>query len=124
MRSLLTACLQQTVNLVLCFIELQALYDMGLRPETAFGCAFRFLFSPNDAVKEAFGTEFERLEDSHNDVLKIGVNIRLGDWVFDSKMDRSIANLSFLQGTFDCAHAIEAVRKMASTTKVSFVAQT
>jgi hypothetical protein len=97
----------------------QALYDMGLRPDTAFGCAFRFLFAPNDAVKEAFSTEFERLENPHDDVLKIGVNIRLGDWVFGSEIDKSITNLSFLQGTFNCAHAIEASRKAAGTTKVS-----
>jgi hypothetical protein len=97
----------------------QALYDMGLRPDTAFGCAFRFLFAPNDAVNEAFGHEFERLQDAHDDVLRIGVNIRLGDWVFDSGMDKTIDNLSFLQGIFDCAHAVEASRKVAGTTKVS-----
>lgn len=28
----------------------RALAHMGLRPETAFGCAFRFLFEPNSAV--------------------------------------------------------------------------
>ncbi len=28
----------------------RALREMGLRPETAFGCAFRFLFQPNAAV--------------------------------------------------------------------------
>jgi hypothetical protein len=28
----------------------RALGEMGLRPETAFGCAFRFLFQPNSAV--------------------------------------------------------------------------
>lgn len=28
----------------------RALAEMGLRPETAFGCAFRFLFKPNAAV--------------------------------------------------------------------------
>ena len=26
------------------------LRSLGLRPETAFGCAFRFLFAPNAAV--------------------------------------------------------------------------
>jgi hypothetical protein len=107
---------------VLCLLNVQVLYDMGLRPDTAFGCAFRFLFAPNDAVKEAFGSEFGRLQDTHNDVLKIGVNIRLGDWVFgttSSEKDKSINDLSFLQGIFDCAHAIEASRKVAGTTKVS-----
>lgn len=29
----------------------RALASMGLRPETAFGCAFRFLFEPNAFVK-------------------------------------------------------------------------
>lgn len=28
----------------------RALAEMGLRPETAFGCAFRFLIKPNAAV--------------------------------------------------------------------------
>eukprot|EP00953_Heterococcus_sp_UTEX-ZZ885_P001174 1136-Heterococcus_DN1.PRE.4 len=33
-------------------------------------------------------------------------------------MDKSSTNLSFLRSTFDCAHAIEAARKVTSTTKV------
>jgi hypothetical protein len=35
------------------------LYDLGLRPETAFGCAMNFLVEPLPEVKQMFKSEFE-----------------------------------------------------------------
>jgi hypothetical protein len=103
------------------FIALQALFKMGLRPETAFACAYNFLFAPNDAVKAAFRTEFDRLgTTADDDVLKIGINFRLGDWTFDPAIDKQIVkNLRVMEGAIECAEAIAAAKKRSKDTKVS-----
>eukprot|EP00953_Heterococcus_sp_UTEX-ZZ885_P001997 1589-Heterococcus_DN1.PRE.4 len=96
------------------------LSQMGLRPDTAFACAFNFLFAPNDAVKAAYQYESGRLSTSTNDdALSIGINFRLGDWAFDAAKDKEIVrNLDAMQGVFDCADAIAASRRASNATKV------
>lgn len=42
------------------------LFEMGLRPETGFGCAFWFLFEPNLAVQRMFADELAVLSDQFN----------------------------------------------------------
>ena len=50
------------------------LYGMGLRPETAFGCALNFLFRPHAAIRQPFERELAMLE--RPDTLTIGMQIR------------------------------------------------
>lgn len=50
------------------------LLEMGLRPETAFGCALNFLLQPHPIVREQFAHEFEVL--SNPSLLKIGIQVR------------------------------------------------
>jgi hypothetical protein len=107
-------------TVILLYHCLQALFKMGLRPDTAFACAYKFLFAPNDAVRAAFSTEFDRLSTAaDDDVLKIGINVRLGDWTFDPAIDTQIvSNLRVMEGAFECAEAIAAAKKPLNDTKV------
>jgi len=52
------------------------LYSMGLRPETAYGCALEYLFTPSLSVKEHFRDEIITMTGSS---MKIGIQVRLGD---------------------------------------------
>jgi hypothetical protein len=65
---------------MMCMRDRQRLLDMGLRPDTAFGCAARFLFEPQPAVRELFAEEIDRLSDPA--ALKIGIQIRTNDDAF------------------------------------------
>lgn len=59
----------------------QQLADMGLRPETAFGCAFRFLFEPNNVVEKSAAMEMARKfspPQMGGDVLRIGLQVGVG----------------------------------------------
>ncbi len=52
---------------------------MGLRPETAFGCAFRFLFAPNGLVQKSEAMALARKfspPQMDDDVLRIGIQVR------------------------------------------------
>lgn len=80
------------------------LFEMGLRPETALSCAWNFLFSPNDAVQHAMTTEFAALRSSS--MLKITINIRVGDHVFDPVADEN-TTLEPYELYFSCAESIE-----------------
>jgi hypothetical protein len=54
---------------------------MGLRPETAFGCAFRFLFEPNNVVEKSAAMEMARKfspPQMGGDVLRIGIQVGVG----------------------------------------------
>ena len=80
----------------------KVLYTMGLRPETAFGCAVDFLFAPSTAVRKYFAHEFQVMSSSK---LKIGIQIRLGDGHLNGGTDVKYAEAS-LKGVdhfFDCA---------------------
>jgi hypothetical protein len=67
----------------------QALFQMGLRPETAFSCALRFLFTPNAEVESAFSAEFAELRSAVRDPDRFVVNLqmRLGDSIFFQHSD-------------------------------------
>jgi hypothetical protein len=83
---------------------------MGLRPETAPKCAFYFLFSPNDDVKKAMSKEFSILKS--NDILKISINIRVGDPVFDPEYDQRTTKLDIYEPYFICASNIESFARL------------
>jgi hypothetical protein len=85
------------------------LFRMGLRPETATKCAFNFLFSPTDSVRTAMSREISILQSI--DVLKISVNIRVGDSVFDPNNDAS-TTLSPFEHYFNCASTIESFARL------------
>lgn len=84
----------------------QQLYRMGLRPETAFGCAVDFLFAPAVAVRKYFVKEFELMSSSF---FKIGIQIRLGDGYLAGGADTKYAeaSLSDVRHFFDCAQFLE-----------------
>lgn len=56
------------------------LFAWGLRPETAMGCAFHYLFKPTPSMMQNFGDQFATLTDPST--LKIGLHARLGDHGF------------------------------------------
>ena len=92
------------------------LYNLGLRPETAFGCAIDFLFAPSIAVRTYFAHEFRVMSSS---MLKIGIQIRLGDGYLKGGTDEKYADASFkgVQQFFACAehlvHTFAAVDQQA-----------
>lgn len=135
---------------------------MGLRPDTAFGCVFRYLFSPKPAVKvkypipyrcsyadyteHIFHIPWKRLfilfssslqahvqeewtrlglvESPHLtrwDTLKVGIQIRVGDWVFKNISAEAQLQLQDFRSYFECAEQIQAHKKQSDSTKVSKV---
>ena len=50
------------------------LHTLGVRPETAFSCAYWFLFSPNEAVRRRFAKVETAL--AHSNSINIGIQIR------------------------------------------------
>ncbi len=84
----------------------QELYSMGLRPDTIFACGYKYLFEPNETVKKLFRPYMADIQSSTS-ALKIGVNIRAGDGVFQG----SVVSESFGDAYIDCALQIEASRK-------------
>ena len=75
---------------------------MSLRPETAFGCAVNFLFSPTVAVRQYFEHEFRLMSSA---VFKIGIQVRLGDGYLKGGTDVKYAGASLqdVKQFFDCA---------------------
>jgi hypothetical protein len=94
------------------------LFRMGLRPETAVKCAFNFLFSPSDGLRAAMSREFSILKSV--DALKISVNIRVGDSVFDPNYDASTTLLPF-EPYFFCASAIESFARLPNQRVIWYV---
>jgi hypothetical protein len=87
------------------------LLDFGLRPDTAFGCIVEFLFRPNTAVLNMTAPLLSMLRQP--EILKIGVQIRVGDYVFQSKNRRGQRNCPLLterkiQEFFVCCKELEA----------------
>ena len=80
------------------------LFHMGLRPETAARCAWQFLFAPTPAVQRAMAVEFAALDSPTT--LKIVINVRVGDHVFDPANDAS-TTLERYESYFKCAESIE-----------------
>jgi hypothetical protein len=95
------------------------LFQMGLRPEIAPKCAFHFLFSPNDDVKKAMSREFSILKS--NDILKISVNIRVGDPVFDPEYDERTTKLELYEHYFSCASKIESFARLPNQRVIWYV---
>ena len=83
-----------------------SLYDMGLHPDTAFACAFEYLFEPNAAVKSEFRQSMDALM-KPSKALKIGIKVRAGDDVFLGKE----FNESLVREYVACAEEIERSRK-------------
>lgn len=89
------------------------LFRMGLRPETAYGCMFNFLFDILPTVRDMFAREISIMEDSSS--IKIGIQIRTGDETLNhqrlSVEDPSEAEAVVVLGKhaeiFRCADAIE-----------------
>eukprot|EP00611_Tribonema_gayanum_P028478 TRINITY_DN7331_c0_g1_i1.p1 TRINITY_DN7331_c0_g1~~TRINITY_DN7331_c0_g1_i1.p1 ORF type:complete len:446 (+),score=61.44 TRINITY_DN7331_c0_g1_i1:44-1381(+) len=94
---------------------------MGLRPDTAFACAFRFLFELNAAVKADFAEETGRSSSTDDSVLKIALQMRTGDkYAFNPEQDQSNAEraLKMAAGFVECAKDIAAAQQAPKTTKV------
>ncbi len=84
------------------------LYTMGLRPETAYGCALEYLFTPSLSVKEHFRDEIITMT---GDSMKIGIQVRLGDGylkggVFEEQKHAE-ASLLAVQHFFKCAEQLQ-----------------
>lgn len=83
-------------------------WENGLSPDNAFMCGFFSLCSPNQAVKDYYSRFWQRLSDTGT--LKIGINVRVGDHVFQGEDDNNMAAvLRSAAGYFDCAQKIEDV---------------
>jgi hypothetical protein len=111
------------------------LYDVGLRPETAFACGFRFLFAPNEVTRDETGwqlaeehliplhypddeeTEKEAMLEARN-TLRIGIQIRVGDFVFNQPGKAERLSLDDYMSYFQCAREIEHHKRTPETTKV------
>ena len=80
---------------------------MGLRPDTMFGCAMRFLLAPRPELQNLFAPELEVLSDA--DTLRIGIQIRTDDAILNGAAadEKSIDERS---NFFECASDIESVR--------------
>lgn len=83
------------------------LYKMGLRPETAYGCALEYLFTPSLAVKEHFHDEIITMT---GDSMKIGIQVRLGDSYLKGgqKQKHAEASMEAVQHFFECAEQLQA----------------
>ena len=91
----------------------QHLSLMGLRHETAFGCALDYLFEPSMVVQKQFRHEFEVMS-SH--AFKVAIQLRLGDsyTAGNASLHYRFANnknaeaeLSSVQHFFDCAEQLD-----------------
>lgn len=94
------------------------LFQMGLRPETAAKCAFDFLFSPTESVKNMMKKEFAELQSI--DVLKIAINIRVGDEVFDPNADEKVTLEPYIP-YFVCASNIESFARVSKQRVIWYV---
>lgn len=79
------------------------LFRMGLRPETAFGCAINFLFEPWPSTMRPYAAIINEL--SKPAVLAIGIQIRVGDHAL-ANQDANI-DVAKYHPFFDCAEAVE-----------------
>ncbi|GAQ83628.1 hypothetical protein KFL_001550180 [Klebsormidium nitens] len=78
----------------------QQLLDWGLRPDTAFACAYHYLFSLTDRISPEMKREISVLEGA-KDALKIGIMVRVGDHVFkgddDTPLETAAADLACVE---------------------------
>jgi len=106
----------------------RTLFDMGLSPDTAFGCAFNFLFQPNlEMLNRLFFEELKYLQDPF--LTKIGIQIRVGDWqLLNPSLQNSAVPENALGGKvgdiecfFRCAEQIERERSPHNRTVWFFI---
>lgn len=95
-----------------------ALLSMGLRPETAPRTIWNFLFAPNQFVNRAMAREFTALKST--EILKIAINIRVGDHVFSPEGDKKTELEPFLT-YFTCASQIESFAKTKNRQVIWYV---
>ena len=84
----------------------EAMYEMGLRPDTAFACAHHFLFEPNTVVKHMFMPVMKALQVTPH-TLKIGIKVRVWDEAFAGQD----VDLDVMDAHVACAKDVEASRK-------------
>lgn len=86
----------------------RSLFDVGLRPEDAFGCALDYLFVPSSAVRTYFAREFNVMTSS---LLKVGIQARFGDSNLRGGNEGAYAEASLpsVQHFFDCAQHLLAM---------------
>eukprot|EP00271_Cylindrocystis_brebissonii_P003049 TRINITY_DN13798_c0_g1_i1.p1 TRINITY_DN13798_c0_g1~~TRINITY_DN13798_c0_g1_i1.p1 ORF type:complete len:554 (-),score=49.59 TRINITY_DN13798_c0_g1_i1:115-1776(-) len=81
----------------------------GLRPETAFSCAFHFLFRPVPEVLD-LAREARKSLDADPFAVKIGIQVRHGDTSFTAKGDQAVT-LAAANKHLSCARQVEESRK-------------
>lgn len=97
----------------------QQLFKMGLRPETAYGCMYAFLFEILPGAREMLAREIAAMENPNH--IKIGIQIRTGDdTMINQVLDDPSSNeaeiaLSPHAASFQCAEAVEAQVLAASS---------
>lgn len=100
----------------------QKLFDMGIRPETAFGCMFNFLFNLAPELRGLFTPQINIMQD--NTIVKIGIQIRTGDDAMSHQRsdDPSDAEAEAIIAphfaVFECAEEVEARVRRATNKEV------
>ena len=95
----------------------KALHDFGLKSgQTAYQCAFFFLFKPTMEVERRYINTWTRLADPAP--LKIGIHIRAGDseFAYEHSLQRGRLMLQAYQNYFLCAQEIENTRRKMNQT--------
>ena len=82
------------------------LTKIGLTPYTAFGCMTNYLIQPRPEIFLPVAKQFEFMSRNQSDVLKISIQVRVGDWAWADK-DHQTTTKNF-KYFFRCARAIEA----------------
>lgn len=84
------------------------LWQYGLTSENAFMCGFFYLCKPNSALTALYEPYWKVMSDP--DTLKIGIQVRVGDWVFTRNRPQNDSTwLARAQDHLDCAGQIEKV---------------
>ena len=94
----------------------------GFHPETAFGCAFNFLFSATDEVLNMLPAAYNALQDET--ALIIGIQIRVGDHSFGqgrdckSDIDNFWPTGHSIDEYYNCASQIEEHKRLTAKQRV------
>jgi hypothetical protein len=82
---------------------------MGLSPHTAFGCLTNFMLVPKSSIFTPLAEQFLTMADLNPDILKISIQIRVGDatWSSPSSIEDGSASLKHFHSFFACAKEIE-----------------
>ena len=72
---------------------------LGLQQETAFACLFDFLYRPTEAAVQAVRPQLEALL-ADPGALKIGMQIRIGDWQLINPTEQSFHPQVSIWGTW------------------------